>query len=211
LPQRQLATQVTAPNATDTLKAQYDVLLTESLLRVAYHLVFGKVDPESFDAQWNYGRTLRGADLPQAIEQAIASDTSYARLSALKPAHHLYERLKQELARYRDMAEDGGWSAMPVGSALRPSDHDAHVPALRARMVPSGDLLNAPVDDSALFDAPLADAVKRYQRRMGLEPDAVVGAATVAELNVPVSERITQLRVNLDRGRVLLHDCPRSS
>jgi murein L,D-transpeptidase YcbB/YkuD len=158
---RKLATQVTAPNATDTLKAQYDVLLTESLLRVAYHLAFGKVDPESFDAQWNYGRTLRGADLPQAIEQAIASDTLYAR-----------------------------------------------VPALRTRMVRSGDLLNAPIDDSALYDAPLADAVKRYQRRMGLEPDAVVGAATVAELHVPVSERITQLRVNLDRGRVLLHDLP---
>jgi murein L,D-transpeptidase YcbB/YkuD len=40
---RKLATQVTAPNATDTLKARYDVLLTESLLRFAYHLAFGKV------------------------------------------------------------------------------------------------------------------------------------------------------------------------
>ena len=36
----------------------------------------------------------------------------------------------------------------------------------------------------------------------------MVGAGTIAELNVPVAERITQLRVNLDRGRVLLHDLP---
>ncbi len=43
---------------------------------------------------------------------------------------------------------------------------------------------------------------------MGLESDGVVGAGTVAELNVPVAERIRQLRVNLDRGRVLLHDLP---
>jgi murein L,D-transpeptidase YcbB/YkuD len=43
---------------------------------------------------------------------------------------------------------------------------------------------------------------------MGLESDGAVGAGTIAELNVPVSERIRQLRVNLDRGRVLLHDLP---
>ncbi len=36
----------------------------------------------------------------------------------------------------------------------------------------------------------------------------MIGAATIAELNVPIAERITQLRVNLDRGRVLLHDLP---
>lgn len=44
--------------------------------------------------------------------------------------------------------------------------------------------------------------------RLGLEPDASVGGATIAELNVPIAERITQLRVNLDRGRALLHDLP---
>ena len=75
-------------------------------------------------------------------------------------------------------------------------------------MVRSGDLLDASASDSLLYDAPLAEAVKRYQQSLGLEPDGVVGAATIAELNVPVAERITQLRVNLDRGRVLLHDLP---
>ena len=31
---------------------------------------------------------------------------------------------------------------------------------------------------------------------------------TIAELNVPVSQRIEQIRINLDRGRVLLQDLP---
>jgi len=43
---------------------------------------------------------------------------------------------------------------------------------------------------------------------MGLEGDGVIGAGTIAEFNVPIAERITQLRVNLDRGRVLLQDLP---
>ena len=91
---QELSTQVAAPDATDTLKAQYDILLTEAGLRAAYHLAFGKVAPESFDAQWNYGRTLPGTDLPQAIENAIASETVYDRLAALKPALPLYALLE---------------------------------------------------------------------------------------------------------------------
>jgi murein L,D-transpeptidase YcbB/YkuD len=203
-----LATQVGAPGATDVLKAQYDVLLTDSLLRASYHLAFGKVDPESFDAQWNYGRTLPAVDLPQAIDQAIASDLVYERLAALKPTHRLYEGLKEQLARYRIIESEGGWSALPAGSVLKPGDSDARVPALRARLLRSGDLPEGAASDSLLYDASLAAGVKQYQTRLGLVPDAAVGAATVAQLNVPVAERITQLRVNLDRGRVLLHDLP---
>jgi L,D-transpeptidase YcbB len=203
-----LAKQVAAPGATDTLKAQYDVLLTESLLRASYHLAFGKVDPESFDAQWNHARTLRGGDLPQAVEDAIASEAVYERLAALKPTHRLYERLKEELARYRALEADGGSSPLAAGSALKPGDSDARMPALRARLIRSGDLAGAAANDSETYDTALAAAVKQYQTRVGLFPDAVVGAGTIAELNVPVAERITQLRVNLDRGRVLLHDLP---
>jgi L,D-transpeptidase YcbB len=205
---QQLARQVAAPDATVTGKAQYDILLTESLLRAAYHLAFGKVDPESFDAQWNHGRTLPGVDLPQAIDQVIASENVHERLASLKPTHHLYERLKRELARHRAIASEGGWSAIPAGPTLKPGDSDVRVPALRARMARSGDLPIAPVNDSLLYDPPLAAAVKQYQMRTGLEADAVVGPTTIAELNVPTAERITQLRVNLDRGRLLLHDLP---
>ena len=142
------------------------------------------------------------------IEHAIASGSVAERLAALKPTHFLYQRLKQELARYRAMERAGGWSTFPSGSVLRPGDRDERIPALRARMVLSGDLVNGAADDVQLYDEPLVAAVQQFQRRTGLDSDAVIGAATIAELNVPIAERITQLRVNLDRGRVLLHDLP---
>ena len=205
---QQLSTQVTAPNAADNLKAQYDILLTEALLRVAYHLAFGKVDPESFDAKWNYGRTLPVTDISGAIEHAIASGSVAERLAAQKPTHVFYQRLKQELARYRAMERAGGWSTFPNGSVLHPGDSDERIPALRARMVLSGDLANGAAVDGQLYDEALVAAVKQFQRRTGLGSDAVIGGATIAELNVPIAERITQLRVNLDRGRILLHDLP---
>ena len=50
--------------------------------------------------------------------------------------------------------------------------------------------------------------MRRFQERMGLVVDGKLDARIITELNVPLDERITQLLVNLDRGRVLLHDLP---
>jgi L,D-transpeptidase YcbB len=205
---QQLSQQVAAPGATATLKAQYDILLTEALIRLGYHLSFGKVAPESFDPQWNYGRTLPRTDVAQEIEGAIASSTVYDRLAALKPTHQMYVRLKQELARYRAAEKQGGWAPLPAGTALKPGGSDPRIPALRTRLIRGGDLAEGTASDPQLYDTQLTAAVKQFQQRNGLEPDGVLGATTIAELNVPVAQRITQLRVNLDRGRVLLQDLP---
>jgi murein L,D-transpeptidase YcbB/YkuD len=195
------------PAATATLRGQYDVLMTESLLRLGRHLAFGKVDAASFDAKWNYGRGIEGRDVAREIEEALAAGDLGNRIEALKPKHRLYVGLKRELARYRS-ASVAGVDPVPAGPAQKPGTGDARVPALRARLVASGDLDPAAAGSAESYDAALEAAVRRFQSRMGLEADGVVGAGTVAELNVPVVDRIRQLRVNLDRGRVLLQDLP---
>jgi murein L,D-transpeptidase YcbB/YkuD len=202
-----LSGQIVRFAATDTLRAQYDVLLTEALLRLAYHLSFGKVDPQTFDAQWNYGRTLASTDVAREVEEALAAEDIYQRVEALKPTHSLYTGLKRELARYR-AADETRRPTLAAEPTLRPGDSDARAPLMRARLIASGDLDEAAASDSLDYDAALETAVRTFQARMGLASDGVVGADTIAELNVPLADRIRQLRVNLDRGRVLLQDLP---
>jgi murein L,D-transpeptidase YcbB/YkuD len=84
--------------------AAYEILHTDALLRIADHLLFGKVDAATFDARWNYTRNPIGIDIPQRIERALASDDIYAEIEKLKPTHPMYLSLKQELARYRQAA-----------------------------------------------------------------------------------------------------------
>jgi murein L,D-transpeptidase YcbB/YkuD len=203
-----LARQASGPAATPTLLAQRDILQTEALLRLGYHLSFGKVDPESFDARWNYGRVLDDRDVAGGIERTLAAQDIYQRIEALKPTHRLYGALKRELARYRAAEAAPVPAPVPAGPSLKPGTSDPRVPLLRARLIASGDLAAGSADASDLYDAGLEDAVRRFQHRMGLESDGTVGAGTLAELNVPLAERIRQLRVNLDRGRVLMHDLP---
>jgi L,D-transpeptidase YcbB len=202
-----LAGQIARSTATDAVRAQYDVLLTEALLRLAYHLSFGKVDPQTFDAQWNYRRTLASIDVSRKVEEALAAEDIYQRIQALSPTHSLYTGLRRELARYRAAAGTTG-PTIAAAPKLQPGDTDARVPLLRARLIASGDLEQTAASESHDYDAALEAAVRSFQARMGLASDGVVGADTIAELNVPLADRIAQLRVNLDRGRVLLQDLP---
>lgn len=205
-----LAADARAPGASETLLAQLDVLRTDALLRLGYHLSFGKVNPASFDAQWNYGRSTESVDAAKEIEAALAADDVYARIAALRPAHRLYGTLRETLALYRQIAARGGWSAIPAGKVtLKPGVRDERVALLRVRLLAEGLAGGDAAGDATLYDAALESGVRRFQSRHGLDSDGAVGARTLDALNVPVAERILQLRVNLDRGRVLLQDLPR--
>ena len=104
-----MAAEIRSGKASTELRAQFDLLNTEAVIRLGYHLSFGKVDPHSFDSQWNYGRTLGKLNVAQSIEQALDADDVYGRIEALKPTHYLYVNLKRELARYR------GWRRRAAG------------------------------------------------------------------------------------------------
>jgi murein L,D-transpeptidase YcbB/YkuD len=203
-----LAREARLPGATATLQAQQDILLTEALLRLGDHLSSGKVDAETFAARWNYDRTLADRNIVPDIEAILASRDIYRRIEALKPTHRLYLGLKRELARYRAAESASEPAPVSPGPSLEPGMSDSRVPLLRARLVGSGELAAGGADAGNLYDAGLEAAVRSFQQRMGLESDGVVGAETVAELNVTATDRIRQLRVNLDRGRVLLQDLP---
>lgn len=192
----------------DEAQAELDVLCTEALLRLSYHLAFGKVDASAFDAQWNYGRVLPPEDKLVAIVEGMVEATDLrARVEGLKPTHYLYVTLKQELSRYRDIAARGGWRSLPGGPPLKEGMTDARVAPLRTRLALTGEVAAA-TDQPDVFDPALTAAVHAYQTRLGLPVTGVVDAAMMAELNVPVATRIDQMRVNLDRGRALLQDLP---
>src|SRR4030095_14143800 len=55
----------------------------------------------------------------------------------------------------------------------------------------------------ARYEGALVDATRRFQIRHGLEPDAVLGARTIAALRVPLAWRVRQIELALERLRWL--------
>ena len=185
-----------------------DLLETEALVRLLYHLILGKEDPTTFDPNWNFTRRLHSSDSVAFVQEIIDSGDVYERIEREKPQLDFYRRLKAAYARERERAAAGGWKSLPGGPTLKPGVSDSRVPALRARLLASGDLAPDAASAGESLDPALASAVAAFQARHGLAADGAVGAGTLAELNVPIAARLSQLRVNLERARWLLHDLP---
>jgi murein L,D-transpeptidase YcbB/YkuD len=206
-----LSREIAQPGTTDSQRAEFELLMTDAAIRLGYHLWFGKVDPVSFDSGWNLARRVPGFDPVVEIERALSTPDLAATIRRQRPDEGVYTGLKRELARYRDIEARGGWEPIPSGPTLKPGDSDRRIPTVRARLAATGDLPDATLtagQSPEKFDAALEQALRAFQSRMGLNADGTVGPNTVAELSVPVQSRIRQLRINLDRGRVLLYDLP---
>jgi murein L,D-transpeptidase YcbB/YkuD len=190
--------------------ADLDLLATDALIRLGYHLRFGKVDMLSIDPHWNFLQdydAVLATSPATTIQDALDNRRVSERLEALRPTHPLYAGLRRALAAYREIQAAGGWKPIPSGRSIRPGEVDPRVPELRERLAVEGDSTDS-AEQSAVYDETLIAAVRRFQERHGLNPDGIVGRRTVRALNVPVEHRIDQLRLSLERGRLLLRDLP---
>jgi murein L,D-transpeptidase YcbB/YkuD len=198
--------------------AQLDLLATDAYATLLNHLYFGKVDPVKIDATWNFEpRRIAGRDSLDYVFDAITKPDIAATVDDARPHQAMYRMAMEALAKYRHIEAAGGWPRIAAGTTLKPGVTDSRVALLRARLlaegedVPeSGTLVDATstsnTSASMLFDAHLEAELKRFQTRHVLTADGAVGPATLHELNVTVAQRIDQIRVNLERGRWVLHD-----
>jgi murein L,D-transpeptidase YcbB/YkuD len=190
-----------------TERAELDILLTDALVRLAYHQRFGKVDPYTLDPQWNFRRELANADPVAALQAAMDAQSLRQYFDTLVPRGWFYRAMRDGLARYRAIAASGGWPTVAEGPTLRPGDTDSRIQAMGRRLAVTGDL-----SDSALsaisdrYSPELEQAVRRFQARHGLDVDGVVGPGTLRAMNVSAAQRVRQLEINLERARWVLDD-----
>jgi murein L,D-transpeptidase YcbB/YkuD len=192
---------------TRALATELELLATDALIRLAFHLRFGKVNPEKFESTWNFSRNMGGISPVTAIQTLVQVGDLSATLWSFAPDSDFYRGLMGYLETYRQIAAAGGWPAIEGGETLRLGTQSPRTPALRALLSITGDLAGAiHTEEPQVFDEALEAAVMRFQARHGLDADGAVGRQTLAALNVPVEARIDQLRVNLERARWVFRD-----
>ena len=200
-----LQSQIDSGTPSDpALLADFDMLLTDSLIRLGYHLIFGKVDPEDHHPHWNLAVEIDDDEPVVAIQEILDAGNLAKEIEALQPQNIIYNQFKSALKKYRAIKTDGGWEPLPEGPTLKKGMKDNRILLLRKRLKITSDL-EADASNSESFDDQLEQAVIRFQNRHHLTADGAVGKQTLAALNVPVEDRIDQIRINLERARWVLH------
>jgi murein L,D-transpeptidase YcbB/YkuD len=101
------------------LLAYIDLLLTDALVLMGYHLNYGKVYPANLDPNWNMLAQMNHRDPATLIQKTIDSGSFYQFLSDLKPRDEFYNQLKVVLAQYQNIKNEGGWQPIPAGPAQK--------------------------------------------------------------------------------------------
>ena len=157
---------------------------------------------------WNFTRQFRpGREPVSALREAVDAPSLQGLLGEWIDRAPLYRDLQKALAHYRHIASAGGWPMIAAGPVLHEGDTDARVPDIRRHLGIGGDLPPAAgAADGQQYDAALAAGVRAFQERHALAVDGVLGAATLAAMNIPVEIRIDQLRLSLERARWVADD-----
>jgi L,D-transpeptidase YcbB len=195
--------------------AEADVMLSAMYVTLGEDLLIGQIDPSAVEQEWKLD--ARAIDVDSALARTLRMEPLRNAIARLRPLDEQYDALQAALARYRELAERGGWREVPEGPTLKPGDSTTvdRALALRKRLAIEG-LLEVASDDTmpcepgagcdtvrVAYDAPLAGAVSEFQARHGIVRDSILGPNTVQSLNIPVEYRIGQIMANLERYRWL--------
>jgi murein L,D-transpeptidase YcbB/YkuD len=116
-----------------------------------------------------------------------------------------YKGLKNQLGNYLTIAKNGGWPQInTVKKPLKKGITSPDVALIKKRLMISGDL--SVNDTSQVFNDTLVTAVKNFQARHGFSETGSVSDSLIKEMNVPVTKRIEQLLMNMDRMRWLANN-----
>jgi L,D-transpeptidase YcbB len=188
--------------ATHAQWALFDVSLSNSALRLLHDLHFGRVDPHA--AGFDMPPRQDGFDGPAYLERLATQSDTAAVLAEVEPNFLHYRLLRQALTRYRVIAATVELAKLPALSVRSVSLGQRYLgaAALRQLLVVLGNLPPEQISRSdPVLDGDLAAALKRFQYLHGLRQDGVLDKSTYAALTVPLTERVRQIELTLERWR----------
>ena len=192
-----------APQPSETDAVRFDAALTVCVMRYVSDLHIGKVNPKHFG--FGFDIEAKKYDLPGFLKKDVVDASDVAGILAqVEPPYPGYRRTIKALQTYLELAKEYDGEPLPaVKGTIAPGDSYPGVPRLIRFLRLVGDLppdANVP-EDETIYQGPLVDAVKSFQRRHGRDSDGRIGSQTLADLNVPLRQRVRQMQLTLERWR----------
>lgn len=200
--QENLATAQSADMLDPRHLAVFDTALSIEILRYMYDLHYGRVDPQG--VHFKLGLRTKKADLPELLVESMNTGKLAKLNESLEPPIKQYQRLKQTLGIYRKLAANVDAQNFVLATPVTTGKSDKQMPKLRNFLTMLGDYKGVEkVANPLIFADQDSAAVKNFQQRHGLQPTGGINHETLAALNIPLTQRITQIELAMERLRWL--------
>ncbi|RED26346.1 murein L,D-transpeptidase YcbB/YkuD [Flavobacterium cutihirudinis] len=115
-----------------------------------------------------------------------------------------YYKLQTVAKQYTKLDKSNKWkpivTEMPYKD-LRPDAVSNTIAQVRTRLYLLGDLKQDSKSD--VYDRELMDAVMKYKVRNGFKPNYILAEEHIKEMNIPISEKVKTLMLNMERCRAI--------
>lgn len=181
------------------LDPQRDLMLTAQYLFYAEKLLTGLPESDTRRNEWYVPRKkVNYAGLLDSLlsGKEVKSD------SLIYP---MYFRLREKLKQYYEVEKQGSWIVLrPDRNKYQMGDASPVIAQMRKKLLMAGDI---PADNgSSVYDSVMYHGIRSFQSRYGLGVDGVAGASVLREMAAPLSKRIEQIIINMERCRWVPND-----
>lgn len=187
---------------------RFDLALTICAMRYLSDLRLGRVSPRYFNFALDKG--AKEIDLPMLVQSLADGKDLRSELEHIEPPFPGYRRLRMALSTYMRLAREDDGQPLPMPTDLGypgpPYAGFMRLTTLLRRLGDLPDTYSAPQAVSQAYDPVLVQAVRRFQERHGLSSTGYLDAATIEQLNVPLAQRVEQIRLALERYRWVRYD-----
>lgn len=188
-----MLTNASKKKIADSQVLEAELLLTGQFFQYAAKVYKGS-DIDAAELGWFIPR--KKIDVHALLDSTILHKSA----EAYAPQNSQYKRLQQFVQTYSRLSKEISFDSIPtLKKSLRKGDSSEIITTIKKHLELLGDLTQN--DGLPFFDTALVLATKQYQQRMGLTVDGIIGNKMIAELNVPMKQRLRQILINLERLR----------
>lgn len=172
-------------------KTDADMLLS------SLYIVYAKKNTES-NKKVSYDAMLKDFLNYSTLEEATPKEETEVRFAQ-------YYKLEDVLKQYKKLDRSKKWTPIVPAETpyqdLRPDAVSSTIAQVRTRLYQLGDLKTDSKSD--MYDRELMDAVMKYKVRNGFKPNYILAEEHIKEMNVPLSDKIQTLKLNMERCKAI--------
>lgn len=138
--------------------------------------------------------------LNEMLNMAIERKKQFANENA--PANTQYLKLREMLHKYWDISKAGGWDSIRYNKDISAIGYSGdEIVQLKRRLKKEGYISGEDSLFTNVYDSTLFKTLQRVKIKYGYKPDQVITKMFIADLNIPVEERLQQILINMNRMR----------